>query len=96
MVVEQQHHNRVSPSSTLLNPLLPFEGHVTASLNGVLGNTGEHLAILDEAQVAEDLLTFAVDFDQIRLLVQVHDRMLRPRHRACVQIGVACGLRFRS
>jgi hypothetical protein len=95
MVVERYNHNRVSPSSTLLNSLLPFDCDGTASLNGVLGHTGEHLAVLDEAQVAEDLLTFAVDLDQIRLLVQVHDRMLRPRHRACVQIGVACGLRVR-
>jgi hypothetical protein len=72
-----------------------FEVHGTASLNGVLGNTCEHLAALGEAQVAEDLLTLAVDLDQICLLVQVHDRMLGPRHRARVQIGVACGLGLR-
>ena len=66
--------------------------HGTASLNGVLGNTGEYLAAVDEAQVAEDLLT--LDLDQIRLLVQVHDRILGPRHSARVQIRVACGFRI--
>jgi len=58
----------------------------------MLRNAGQNLARLDETEVAKDSVALAIHLEQTGFLIQIHDRVLRPRHRPCFQIGLAAGI----